>query len=300
MDPTVFLFAAVAFLFGLVFGSFLNVCIYRLPRGLSVVAPRSACPKCNTPIAAYDNIPVLSWMILGGRCRHCKAPITPRYAAVELLTGILFAVCTWYFVSPLEAVKYMVFSFLLLGLVFTDCENRILPDSLTLTGFVLGLLFSVLLPLHGVLEVVFAGYMNERILSLGDALLGAFIGGGFIWAVGELYFRLRGIQGMGFGDVKLLLLIGAFVGARLTILTICIASVVGAVVGLLLFPAILRKRRNAVSLKRRFPDETERRQAAYESAMRSMRLPFGSFLGAAAVFAAFLGEPILRWYLSLF
>ncbi len=292
--------AALAFLFGLVFGSFLNVCIYRMPRGLSVVAPRSACPKCNTPIAAYDNIPVLSWVLLGGRCRSCKASITPRYAAVELLTGILFALCAWYFPSPLEAVKYMVFSFLSLGLVFTDCENRILPDRLTLPGFFLGLLFSVVVPLNGVLEIVFAGYLNNRILSLGDALLGAFLGGGFIWAVGELYFRLRGMQGMGFGDVKLLLLIGAFVGPRLTLLTICVASILGAIVGLVLFPAILRKRRNAVVLKRRFPDEKQRRQEAYQSAMRCMRLPFGSFLGIAAVLAAFVGEPVLRWYIRLF
>lgn len=299
MEPIV-LFVAAAAVFGLMFGSFLNVCIYRMPRGLSVVTPRSACPNCKMQIAAYDNIPVLSWLILGGKCRHCKAPITPRYAAVELLTGAMFAACAWYFPLPLEGVKFMVFSFLLLGLIFTDCENRILPDALTLPGFFLGAVFSLAVPLNGFLENMFVGRLNWRLLSLGDALLGAFLGGAFIWAVGELYFQLRGFEGMGFGDVKLLLMIGAFVGPQLTLFTLCASSVAAAVIGLLMFPAILRKRRNALSLKRRFPDEKERRQEAYESAMRCMRLPFGTFLGAAALVSAFVGEPVLRWYLSFF
>lgn len=287
-------------MFGLIFGSFLNVCIYRMPRGLSVVSPRSACPNCKTPIAAYDNIPVLSWILLGGKCRHCKAPITPRYAGVELLTGVLFGLCAWYFPMPFEALKYMTLSFLLLGLIFTDCENRILPDVLTITGFVLGLGFSVLVPLNGFLEDLLWNRANWRLLSLGDALLAAVLGGGFIWVVGELYFRLRGIEGMGFGDVKLLLLIGAFIGMRLMLFTIAAASLSAATVGLAIFPAILRKRRNAVSLRRRFPDENQRREEAYHSAMRSMRLPFGSFLGGSALLAAFYGERLVTWYLSFF
>lgn len=299
MEPYI-LYIAVAAMFGLVFGSFLNVCIYRMPRGLSVVSPRSACPNCKTPIAAYDNIPVLSWILLGGKCRHCKTPITPRYAGVELLTGILFGLCAWYYPMPLDALKYMTLSFLLLGLVFTDCENRILPDALTITGFVLGLVFSVLVPLNGFLEDLMWDRANWRLLSLGDALLAAILGGGFIWVVGELYFRLRGIQGMGFGDVKLLLLIGAFLGMRLTLFTIAAASVSAALVGLAIFPAILQKRRKAVSLKRRFPDEKDRREEAYYSAMRSMRLPFGSFLGGSALFAAFYGERLVNWYLGFF
>jgi leader peptidase (prepilin peptidase)/N-methyltransferase len=299
LEPIV-LFVAAAALFRLLFGSFLNVCIYRMPRGLSVVSPRSACPKCKTPIAAYDNIPVLSWLILGGKCRQCKVSISPRYAAVELLTAAMFAACAWYFASPVEAIKYMVFSFLLLGLIFTDCENRILPDGLTIPGFALGALFSLVVPLNGFLETFFDGRVNWRLLSFADSFLGAFLGGAFIWAVGELYFQLRGIHGMGFGDVKLLLLIGAFVGPRLTLFTIAASSVTGAIIGLLMFPTILRRRRNALSLRRRFPDEKERRQEAYDSAMRCMRLPFGTFLGAASLFAAFFGDTILRWYLGLF
>lgn len=299
MDPITLIVGAVVIL-GLAFGSFLNVCIYRMPRGLSVVAPRSACPTCKTPIAAYDNIPVLSWILLRGKCRKCKTPITPRYAAVELLNTALFVACVLYFASPAEALKYMMFSFILLGLIFTDCENRILPDVLTIPGFFLGLVFSLLVPLNGFLGTFFADTWNWRLLSLGDALLGAAFGAGFIWAVGELYFRLRGVQGMGFGDVKLLLMIGAFLGPRLTLFTICASSVTAAIFGVAMFPGILLKRRKAVSLIRRFADGKDRRREAYQSAMRCMRLPFGSFLGAAALSAAFYGDRIIRWYLGFF
>ena len=294
------LFTAAAFLFGLVFGSFLNVCIYRMPRGLSVVSPRSACPNCKQLIAGYDNIPVVSWLILRGRCRHCHTRISPRYLGVELLTGLLFAACVWQFGLTLTALKFAVFSFLLLGLIFTDCENRLLPDLLTLPGFAIGLAFSLVVPMNGIFQFAFAADFNWRVLSLADALLAAFLGGGFVWAAGELYFRMRGIAGMGFGDVKLLLMIGAFVGARLTVLTIFIASVAAAVIGLSMFPAVYRKRRKAVSLQRRFADEKERRQEAYDSAMRCMRLPFGSFLGGAALFVAFFGDRLATWYMGLY
>ncbi len=287
-------------MFGLVFGSFLNVCIYRMPRGLSVVAPRSACPNCKRPIAAYDNIPVVSWLVLGGRCRHCKTPISPRYLGVELLTAFLFAACAWEFGLTLAAVKFVTFSFLLLGLIFTDCENRLLPDLLTLPGFFIGLAFSLVVPINGLFEYLYAAEVNWRPLSLADALLGALIGGGFVWGAGELYFRLRGIAGMGFGDVKLLLMIGAFVGPRMTVLTLFVGSLGAAVIGIAMFPAVYRRRRKAISLKRRFPDEKERRQEAYDSAMRCMRLPFGSFLGAAALFAAFFGERVANWYMGLY
>jgi leader peptidase (prepilin peptidase)/N-methyltransferase len=299
LDPNI-VFTAAAFVFGLVFGSFLNVCIYRMPRGLSVVAPRSACPNCKQPIASYDNIPVLSWLILGGRCRHCKTPISPRYLGVELLTAVLFAACFWEFGPSLTAVKFATFSLLLLGLIFTDCENRLLPDLLTLPGFFIGLAFSLVVPLNGLFEYLYAANFNWRVLSLADALLAAFIGGGFVWAAGELYFRLRGIPGMGFGDVKLLLMIGAFVGAPMTILTLFVGSLGAAVIGIAMFPAVYRKRRKAISLKRRFPDEKERRQEAYDSAMRCMRLPFGSFLGAAALFATFFGPRVANWYMGLY
>ena len=141
MDPVI---ASAIFAFGLTFGSFLNVCIYRLPLGLSVVRPGSACPRCKKPIAFYDNVPVLSWLILRGRCRNCQTAITPRYLLIELLTGILFAACYWHFGWTLSTLKYCVLSFLLLGLIFTDAETKLLPDKLTLPGLALGLGFSLM------------------------------------------------------------------------------------------------------------------------------------------------------------
>jgi leader peptidase (prepilin peptidase)/N-methyltransferase len=299
LEPTTF-FAVAAFIFGLLFGSFLNVCIYRMPRALSVVAPRSACPGCNTPIAAYDNIPVISWLVLGGKCRHCKRPISPRYIAVEILTGLLFLACVLYFGPNLLALKYIVFSFLLLGLIFTDCENRLLPDLLTLPGFFIGMAFSVVVPIAGPISYAFRDRADWHLLSACDALLAAVIGGAFIWLAGELYFRLRGMRGMGFGDVKLLLMIGAFVGLRLMLLTVFFASLSAAVLGLLLFWPLWRKRQNSPSMRRRYPDEKERKEEAYYSAMAVLRLPFGSFLGGAALVATFFGNVVVNWYIQSF
>ncbi len=145
MDPVL---ASAIIALGLVFGSFLNVCIYRLPRHLSVVHPGSACPKCQQAIHFYDNVPVLSWLILRGRCRNCKARISPRYLVVELLTGGLFVACYMHFGFTLATLKYCVFGFLLLGLIFTDAETHLLPDKMTLPGLGLGLLFSLVVPVN--------------------------------------------------------------------------------------------------------------------------------------------------------
>lgn len=182
---------ALVALFGLVFGSFLNVCIYRLPRGLSVVRPGSACPQCHAPIAARDNIPVLSWLLLGGRCRHCRARITPRYMAVELLNAALF-VASFHATNgdPLPALKSAIFCFLLLGLIFTDYETRLLPDALTLPGLGIGLLFAAVLPLAGPFTV-FARFdlpqWQEHVLWAANAVAGAGFGAGFISLAGWLY-----------------------------------------------------------------------------------------------------------------
>ena len=164
MDP---IFASSIFLFGLCFGSFLNVCIYRLPLDLSVVTPRSACPKCKHGIAFYDNLPVLSWLILGGRCRYCKTKISPRYVFIELLTAVLFLACYWHFGMTLATLKYCVFGFLLLGLIFTDAETKLLPDKLTLPGLALGVLFSLLVPVHDVASQFMPGIVS---LPLSDDL----------------------------------------------------------------------------------------------------------------------------------
>src|SRR5437899_2437299 len=158
-----FFLCGVFFVFGLVLGSFLNVCIYRMPRELSVVTPRSACPACGKPIAAYDNIPVLSWLLLRGKCRNCRAPISPRYAVVELLTGILFALSCFMAGPTLTAVKLCAFSFLLIGLIFTDAETKLLPDLLTKPGIGVGLIFSLFVP---VLDFRLAAIQNWRLMSL--------------------------------------------------------------------------------------------------------------------------------------
>src|SRR5208337_4319959 len=161
------------FSFGLIFGSFLNVCIYRLPRGLSVVTPRSACPQCKHPIAFYDNLPVLSWLILRGRCRNCKTRISPRYLLIELLTGGLFLACFGFFGLTISTLKYCVFSFLLLGLIFSDAETKLLPDKMTVPGLVLGVIFSLLVPVNdlasqflpGVVNLPFSSDLTARLLS---------------------------------------------------------------------------------------------------------------------------------------
>ena len=145
MDPFIS-FASVAF--GLIFGSFLNVCIYRLPQGKSVVAPRSSCPHCGRMIPFYDNVPVLSWLVLRGRCRNCGQPISPRYLVVELVTGLLFLGCYLHFGLGLEMLKCIVLGYLLLGLIFTDAETRLLPDAMTLPGLVLGIAFSLVVPVN--------------------------------------------------------------------------------------------------------------------------------------------------------
>jgi leader peptidase (prepilin peptidase)/N-methyltransferase len=302
MDPVL---AAAIFVLGLCFGSFLNVCIYRLPAGISVVTPRSACPKCKHGIALYDNMPVLSWVILRGRCRHCKAKISPRYLIIELLTGLLFLVCYWYFGFTISMVKYCAFGFLVLGLIFTDADTKLLPDKLTLTGLALGITFSVVVPVNdllsqflpGVVNLPFSGDITERLFSLLDSLLGAAVGASFIYGAGAIYLRWRGTEGMGFGDVKLMAMVGAFLGLKLTVLTIFAASLAGSVFGLstVLIVWLKRTRRFA----KRFTDAAAARRRAWQSAQvvyRNFQMPFGVFLGSMALVTLFFGDRFLHWY----
>jgi leader peptidase (prepilin peptidase) / N-methyltransferase len=297
--------AAAIFVLGLAFGSFLNVCIYRLPRGLSVVAPRSVCPRCKRPIAFYDNIPVLSWLILRGCCRHCQNPIAPRYLAIELLTGSMFTLCYWYFGTSLSTLKYCVLSFLLLGLIFTDAETKLLPDKLTLPGLALGVIFSLLVPINdlasqflpGVVSLPFSGEVSLRLLSLIDSLMGAAVGASFIYGVGAIYLRWRGTEGMGFGDVKLMAMIGAFLGTKLTVLTIFSASVAGSLFGLATVFIVWLKRTHRF-MKRMADAQAARRRGWHSAQMvyRYYQMPFGVFLGSMATVASFLGNHVLRWY----
>src|SRR5258706_6032627 len=183
---------ALAFLAGLLIGSFLNVCIFRLPRDLSVVRPRSFCPACEKPIAWYDNIPVLSFVLLKGRCRNCHERILPRYPLVELATGAAFAVCVAALGVTPQAAKYSIFSAILIALIASDMEERILPDEVTLGGILIGLVFSALVPLGFELaHVILPISWGPRSLSVGEAVLGAGFSSGSIWAVGLLYHQMR-------------------------------------------------------------------------------------------------------------
>ena len=292
---------AVVFALGLIFGSFLNVCIYRMPRGLSVVRPRSACPNCGKQIAAYDNVPVLSWLWLRGRCRHCHARITPRYMIVELALGLLFLACFAEFGLQAETLKACTFSFLLLGLIFTDAETHILPDQLTLPGLAVGLVSSLLIPVAGPLGFYYGrGASPAPLLSLADAAIGAALGAGFIWGTAAIYLRLRGAEGMGMGDVKLMAMVGAFLGAPLTLFVLATASMLGGVYGAMIVLNIFRKR---LSRYRRASGRSSPAARAWQSASLSLRfheMPFGVLLGSMALLAQFAGQRILTWYLSGF
>jgi len=302
VDP---IFAAAIFLLGLAFGSFLNVCIYRLPLGLSVVKPRSLCPRCQRPIAFFDNIPLLSWLILGGRCRQCKRAISVRYLFIELLTGGVFLACYWHFGLTLATLKYCVFGFLLLGLIFTDAETKLLPDKLTLPGLVLGLLFSLFVPVNdlasqflpGAVNLPFGSDLVARLMSALDALLGAAVGAGFIYGAGAIYLRWRGIEGMGFGDVKLMAMVGAFVGIKLTVFTIFTASLVGSLFGVGTVILVWVKRTHR--FMRSLANAQAARRRGWQSAQmvyRFYQMPFGVFLGSMALVAFFFGNKFLHWY----
>lgn len=302
MDP---ILASSIFVLGLAFGSFLNVCIYRLPLGLSVVTPRSACPKCEHPIAFYDNIPMVSWLILAGRCRHCKTRISPRYLMIELLNGVLFLACYWFFGPTLSALKYCTFAFLLLGLIFTDAETKLLPDKLTLPGLALGVIFSLLVPVNdlasqflpAVVNLPFSSDVSMRLLSLVDSLLGAALGASFIYGAGAIYLRWRGMEGMGLGDVKLMAMVGAFLGMKLTVFTIFTASLAGSLFGLLTVFVVWLKRTRRFT--RRISSVQAARRRGWRSAQmvyRYYQMPFGVFLGTMALLAFFFGNQFLRWY----
>ena len=272
------LIAGAAFLLGLVIGSFLNVCIVRIPAGKSIVLPASACPKCGAPIKPYDNIPVLSFLILGGKCRACRAPISPMYPLVEFLNGALYVVCYLAFGLTVETLKWAIFASLLLILVFTDLRERILPDVVNFSGFAIGLILSLFLPPADgtalwIANHYFAFPPPMLAVSLVDALLGAAFGSGILWLISEGYFHLRKREGMGLGDVKMMLMAGAFLGLKRTVLTILLGSILGSIIGVA-FIAIRRK------------------GADYE-------LPFGTFLGAGALLVVFLGTPFVNWYMSL-
>jgi len=297
------------FALGLCFGSFLNVCIYRLPREKSVVTPRSACPHCGDLIPLYHNLPVLSWLILRGKCRSCKQPISPRYLVIELLTGLLFLACYAHFGLTLAALKCVVLGYLLLGLVFTDAETKLLPDAMTLPGLALGIGFSLVVPVNDLASRIMPGLISPamrseiswRIWSLSDSLLGAAVGASFLYGAAAIYLRARGVEGMGFGDVKLMAMVGAFLGAKLTIFTLFSASIAGSLFGVSTVLAVWIKRTRR-RMRRHHESAAAARRRAWASAaiaLRRHQMPFGVFLGSMAMIALFYGNSFLRWYWGL-
>ncbi len=267
-----------AFLFGLIIGSFLNVCILRIPADKSIVLPASSCPKCGKAIAPYDNIPVVSWLLLGGKCRSCKTRISAMYPAVELLTGLLFLACYFVYGFTVDALKWAVFSALLIVLTITDVRERLLPDEINFFGLGAGLFFSLFSkPLDGTALWLANRWFEfpppQRVLSLADSALGAIAGSGLLWLVAEGYFRLRKREGMGLGDVKMMAAVGAFLGLKRTLMTILAGSLLCSIIGIFLI--------------------------AWTKKGRDYELPFGTFLGAGALLVLFFGAPALVWYQSL-
>lgn len=270
--------ALAAFLAGLIEGSFLNVCIVRIPAGESIVRPASKCPKCGKGVRPYDNVPVLGWLWLGGKCRDCKAAISPLYPIVELLTGLLFLACYLIFGLTIVAVKWAVLASLLVVLTATDIRERILPDKVNLTGAILGIVLSAIVPPGDGSAMWLASKLFDfppprAAIGVVDGLLGAAAGAGLLWIVGEGYFRLRGREGMGLGDVKMMGMVGIFLGVKRTLLTVLFGSLLGSVIGIAVILAT-------------------RKRSDYE-------LPFGAFLAAGALLVVYFGTPALNWYQSL-
>ena len=248
---------AIIVVVGLCVGSFLNVCIYRLPRRASLLTPRSRCPGCDYQLTWYDNIPVISYLVLLGRCRRCRARINVRYPIVELLTAVVFLLHYLAFGLTALLVVRLLFACAMIVLFAIDLEHQILPNVITLPGLAAGLVFSLAFP-PGVL----------------DAALGAIIGGGVLWLIGEAYYRYSGQEGMGGGDVKMLAMIGAFLGWKLVLVTLIVSSLAGSLLGVLI---ILSRRGD---LKK--------------------ALPYGTFLAMGALFASLYGERVVDWYTGLY
>jgi len=265
--------ALLALLFGLLIGSFLNVCIYRWPRDLSVVRPRSHCIACEKTITWRDNIPLVSYLLLRGRCRYCGARISLRYPAVELVTGLLFFYFVWTLGPTLAALKMCVLAALLVGLMFSDLEERILPDELTLGGTAAGIVFAIFTPMP-TLVALFLSLAQVHLAGRGawivEAVAGAALPALFLWFAGWVYQRLRHREGLGLGDVKLIAMVGSFLGLTGALWTLIAGSLAGSVIGY----GYIRV--------------TGKDASTYE-------LPFGTFLAIAALAIAMFAKTILPW-----
>ena len=272
------------FVFGTIIGSFLNVVIHRVPNEESIVFPNSACPKCGNSIKGYDNIPVLSWLILGGKCRNCKNKIAARYPLVELMTGLLFLLVYWQIGFNLYLPVCLIFVSVMVSLIFIDAEHMILPNVITYPLFFFALLVRILYPIFFSAEYFtdiqhapvnyFADYPLWA-TSLIGALFGALIGGGSLWLVGALWKRLRGVDAMGLGDVKMMAAVGALLGWRLTILSIFLGAFSGAIIGMFMI--------------------AKQKDKDFQA-----QIPFGIFLGIGSVIALLFGDQLVSWYMNTF
>jgi leader peptidase (prepilin peptidase)/N-methyltransferase len=248
---------AVIGVIGLAVGSFLNVCIYRLPRGESLVRPRSRCPHCGWALAWFDNIPVLSWLALGGRCRQCREPIAWRYPVVEVVTALTWILIAWMTPPGALLVSRLVLATALIVLFMIDLEHQILPNVITLPGIGLGFLFSLVAPPGPVASIV-----------------GALLGAGILYAIAAGYYMLRGEEGMGMGDVKMLAMLGAFLGWKAVLLTLVLSSFAGAIVGVIVLLVSRESLRYA--------------------------LPFGTFLALGALVSMLVGDGLIAWYAGFY
>ena len=263
---------------GLLVGSFLNVCISRIPLRKSVIFPRSTCPSCSQQIKFYDNIPIISFVFLGGRCRLCKERIFWQYPVVEILTGTIFWITYLSYGGQVRLFVLLMFFSALIVLIFIDLNERILPNIITLPGILVGTAFSFWIPIDDptglfVLKSLGISEQLEWRVSFTNSLLGIIFCAGFFWLVAGIYLYLRKSEGMGGGDIKLMGMIGGFLGVKVALLTIMLGSILGTLIGLS-FIKIMKK------------------DIKYE-------LPFGSFLGAAAIVSALWGQQIISWYSNL-
>jgi leader peptidase (prepilin peptidase)/N-methyltransferase len=292
------------FLFGTVIGSFLNVCITRIPEEISIISPGSQCPKCGTPIKAYDNVPVFGWIWLKGKCRACGAPISVMYPLMELATGLLFVAAFLEYGITQATVKWLFFTCLILILTVTDLRERMLPDVVTLPGFAAGLLFSAFVPpIDGYAEMLSWRFLHQRLPGYASGILDGIVGAAFgsflLWGLAVGYKLVRHREGMGMGDVKMMAMVGAFLGLRGTFLTILLGSLLGSVIGVSVVLALyLGGWRSAVAKR------ASRRGLGRESSLRwaiasQYQLPLGTFLGIGALALVYLG-PSMAWHWPLF
>ena len=292
-DNLTTLFIIFSFLFGLVIGSFLNVCITRIPEEVSIVTPASRCPKCGTPIKPYDNVPLFSWLILRGKCRTCGTAISPMYPLVELFTGLMFVACYLEFGLTQAAVKWVFFTCLIIVLTVTDLRVRLLPDLITWPGFAVGVLLAAFVPVNDRMAFplswkLFHWLPPERVLGVLDALLGAALGSLLLWGSGAAYKMVRHREGMGLGDVKMMAMAGAFLGVRDTFLTILVGTLMGSVIGMAVIAAVYAR-----GVGRPLAERASRRGLGTVNKIRwaiasQYQLPLGTFLGIAALIVVFV------------